>query len=98
MNLVSIDHDQNHKTTPVLGDYIFDFEFTKGLTVAKTTKPQQNYRSILSILNLLSIDHEQNRKTAPVLGKYIVDFEFIREVTMIKTANRSRFTEVYSQF
>ena len=40
LNLVSIDRDQNRKTTPVLGNYIFDFEFTKGLTMAKTAKPQ----------------------------------------------------------
>ena len=44
--LVRIDCDQNRKTALVLGKYKYDFEYTKELTVAKTAKPQQNYRSI----------------------------------------------------
>ena len=44
--LVRIDCDQNRKTALVLGKYKYDFEYTKELTVAKTAKPQQIYRSI----------------------------------------------------
>ena len=42
----SIDREQNRKTAPVLGKYIVNFEFIKEVTMIKTAKPQQNYRSI----------------------------------------------------
>ena len=42
----SIDREQNRKTALVLGKYIVNFEFCKEVTVTKTAKPQQNYRSI----------------------------------------------------